>query len=143
MDLKQLYTDIVSNGDPLYGYQLIDRNHINDLKIGMHIKYVKRILNPITQQEEDKLCDAGSLLKIINAKRIFELILQTSNKRIRFLKYKIYAKTDSIQQFYNLFKHDIEKRTLEMTKEQMKKIHLIEQNKHNYKIEFEEKNKNH
>lgn len=128
---NKIYEITEENND----YDYISRYDINKLKLGMHIKYIKN----------DKLYNGGFLVDIINPDNIVNLILVLKTNiiwKLRFIKYKIYAKTidkfnrsSNIQNIFKLeYKDIIDKKTKEIELELDKKIDNIK-NK-NYKIEI-------
>ena len=138
----------ISTDDKLKKYNLISRHNINELEIGMHIKYIKNILNPLTNQYEEKIMNGGFLIDIINPSQIVNMIFVLKTNiiwKLRFIKFKIYGKkkeefensnldTNSKHELYQIFKTEIDARKNEITNEQNNKIANIINNKTKYNI---------
>jgi hypothetical protein len=120
-------------------YNLITRYNINDLEIGMHIKYIKSNLNPLTNQYEDKIMNGGFLIEILNPSQIVNMIFILKTNiiwKMRFIKFKIYGKkkenftnynlnANPKHELYQIFKTEIDARKNELINEQNNKIENI------------------
>ena len=139
-ELDQLY--------PLDDYIEISRNNLEDLEIGMHIKYIKKELNLETGEETDKVYNGGFLLDIKKGDKIFEMVLVVKSNiiwNLRYIRYKIFGKksenftkkTDKIKDdFREMFGDLISERKKELQEEQNQKIKEIISKKDKYKITF-------
>jgi len=136
------------NIDPLENYIEITRNNLDDLEIGMHIKYIKKELNLETGKSTERVYNGGFLLEIKKGEKIYEMILVVKTNiiwNLRFIKYKIFGKkqenfvkkTDQIKDdFKELFGDLITERKKELEEEQNDKIREIMSKKNKYKIVF-------
>jgi len=134
--------------DPLDGYIEINRNNLEDLEIGMHIKYIKKELNLETGEETDRIYNGGFLLDIKKGDKIFEMVLVVKSNiiwNLRYIKYKIFGKksenfvkkTEIIKDdFREMFGDLISERRKELENEQNQKIKEIISKKDKYKIIF-------
>jgi hypothetical protein len=87
-------SDINSN-NKLNNYELISRNNLENLSLGMHIKYSKSEYDSEKNIIIDKIYNGGFLINILNANKIVNLILVLKSNiiwKLRFIKFKIYAK---------------------------------------------------
>lgn len=132
--------------DKLQDYIKITRNNLIDLEIGMHIKYIKKEIDPITKKEIDKIYSGGFLTKILNPDKIvlMELVLKSNIIwKLRFIKYDCYGKkpenfkiNKSINKLHSAFESEINKRKEELNIQQNEKIKNIIKNKSKYIINF-------
>lgn len=132
--------------EQLDGYIEITRNNLEDLEIGMHIKYIKKELNLDTGESLDRIYNGGFLLEIKKGEKVFEMILVVKSNivwNLRYIKYKIFGKkkenftrkTDIIKDdLREMFGDLISKRKKELEEEQEEKIKEIVLNKNKYKI---------
>ena len=129
------------NIDKLTNYILIDKNNIEELEIGMHIKYKK--------ENDNKIYNGGFLIKIIDLnkdKLVYTILILKSNIvwNMRFIKYKIYGKKiclfnhkkNIIQDIKIEFINDINKSKKIINDNLNYKLLLINNNKNKYKIIF-------
>jgi len=138
---KQIINDdvlIENNEEDISGYKLITRDNLEDLHIGMHIRYVKKIYNIDTGNIEEKTYNGGFLVNIINGSKVVDMVLILKSNifwKLRFLKYKIYGKNKLEQnkeknKLYDLFKEDVDKRVKEMKDDLYLKLNNNKKNKH-------------
>ena len=139
-------SDINSN-NKLNNYELISRNNLENLSLGMHIKYSKSEYDSEKNIIIDKIYNGGFLINILNTNKIVNLILVLKSNiiwKLRFIKFKIYAK--KIENFTkpkiniikddmrNRFKNEIEIRKKKLIDEQDEKIAIILLKKNKYNI---------
>ena len=166
MDWKKYYDNFleITNGDnkvksikskgidDLTNYKLIGRYNLSDLKIGMHIKYVKNVFDMRTNQTYEKIFNGGFLLNVLNSDKVVDMVLVLKSNiiwKMRFIKYKIYgkdpelfAKTDTnntiINKIADEFKDDINKKKEEIRNRYAIDTNMIAKKKKNYNIVFQE-----
>ena len=141
--------DIEQKNDPLKNYILINRHNLNDLKIGMHIKYIKNEIKTETGEMIEKVKNGGFLVNIKNGKKVYEMILVVKTNiiwNLKFIKYKIYGQTQrlnlesklikkiNLNGFKDLFIDLITERKKELENEQNEKIKDIISKKNDYNI---------
>jgi hypothetical protein len=154
-DLKKIKKNNITNKketdfiDLLDGYTEITRNNLDDLEIGMHIKYIKKELDLESGETFERVYNGGFLMEIKKGDKIYEMILVVKSNiiwKLRFIKYKIFGKksenfvkkTDRIKDdFREMFGDLISNRKKELEDEQNKKIKEIVSNKNKYTIIFE------
>lgn len=125
--------------DPLKDYNLINRYNINVLEPGMYIKYIKNIIDE-NDNIVEKVCGGGFLIKILKDSKFYEMELLLKSTRLwklRFIKYKIYAKKPTIKtsiknSLLNCFKTEIEERRMEIEK----RYNVSEKPKKTYGVRF-------
>ncbi len=135
----------------LKDYILISRHNLDDLEIGMHIKYIKKAFNVETGEVEEHIYNGGFLLDIINGDKIVKMdLLLKSNIvwKLKFLKYEIYGKSkdkfntsDNIKNniknnLKDIYKDIIDERKKEYDLILNDKLKTINQSKSKYKIDF-------
>ena len=133
------------NNDELNNYELITRNDLDKLKIGMHIKYIKKMYNLETDKIENKIYNGGFLINILNIDNPINLILIVKSNiiwKLHFIKYKIYGKQinkfNNIQNnFKELYKNEILEKNKKDYLEVQKLMDEINKKKNNYKIIFD------
>lgn len=102
MDWNNLYNifkntkDTKENKDDLEDYILLSRDNLDNLELGMHIKYIKSEYDEKKQKYIDKIVSGGFLVKVLNGDKIvnMELLLKVGSSliKLRYIKYKIYGK---------------------------------------------------
>jgi hypothetical protein len=150
-DLKKIKKVSFEELDPLDGYVEITRNKLEDLEIGMHIKYIKKELNLETGEEIDRVYNGGFLLDIKKGDKVFDMVFVLKSNiiwNLRYIRYKIFGKksenfakkTDKIKDdFREMFGDLISERKKELQDEQNQKIKEIISKKDKYKITFLDK----
>lgn len=141
MNKKDLYNLYGETSNGIENYLLIDRNNIDELELGMHIKYIK--------YGNDKIYNGGFLKKIIDLdknKLVNTILILKSNIiwKMRFLKYTIYAKkiksfnrkNNIINQIKENNKEIINKKNNDLINYIDNKLLEIKSNKNNYKLQF-------
>ena len=133
--------------DPLDGYIEITRNNLEDLEIGMHIKYIKKVYDLDKDIYYESVYNGGFLVDIKKEEKVYEMVLVVKSNiiwNLRFIKYKIYGKpiknfnrSNLVKNsFRDIFEDEITKRKKELEEEQNKKINEIISKKDKYKIIF-------
>ncbi len=147
--VKKIQTEDI---DPLDGYIELGRNNLDNLEIGMHIKYIKKEFNLETGETSERVYNGGFLLDIKKGDKVFEMILVVKTNiiwNLRFIKYKIFGKkmknfankNDKIKDdFREMFGDLIAERKKELEQEQNEKIREIKSKKNKYKIAFGNEN---
>ena len=102
MDWNNLYNifkntkDTKDNKDDLEDYILLSRDNLDNLELGMHIKYIKSEYDEKKQKYIDRIVSGGFLVKVLNGDKIvnMELLLKMGSSliKLRYIKYKIYGK---------------------------------------------------
>jgi hypothetical protein len=163
MDWKKYYdefADITKNDkivkskgiDDLTNYKEIGRYNLSNLKIGMHIKYVKNVYDMRTDKTYEKIYNGGFLLNIINPDKVVEMVLVLKSNiiwKMRFIRYKIYGKDPElfvkpqseisiINKIAKEFKDDIEKKKEELRNRYAVDPNIIAEKKKKYNIIFKE-----
>ena len=162
MDWKKYYDNFleITNDDrkvkskginDLTNYKMIGRYNLSDLKIGMHIKYVKNVFDIRTNQTYEKIYNGGFLLNVLNGDKVVDMVLVLKSNiiwKMRFIKYKIYGKDPELfvksetnnsilNKIADEFKDDIERK-----KEELKSRYPVDTGrtkpKKNYNIVFQE-----
>jgi hypothetical protein len=131
--------DDKKNDDPLKDYNLIDRYNINELEPGMYVKYIKNVIDE-NDNIVERICGGGFFIKILKGSKFYEMELLLKSTRLwklKFIKYKIYAKkpgtrTSIKNNLLDCFKSDIEERRKEIEK----RYNMSEQPKKNYNVKF-------
>lgn len=131
--------DVEENDNPLKDYHLIERYNINDLEPGMYVKYIKNVIDE-NDNIIEKVCGGGFFIKILKGSKFYEMELLLKSTRLwklRFIKYKIYAKKPSTRtsiknNLLDCFKTEIEERRKEIEK----RYNISEQPKKNYGVRF-------
>jgi hypothetical protein len=150
VDFTKKSKNINDNSDPLDGYIEIGRNNLEELEIGMHIKYIKKELNLETGEMSERVYNGGFLLDIKKGDKVYNMVLVVKTNiiwNLRFIKYKIFGKkkedfsnnTSKIKDdFREMFGDLITERKKELEEEQNQKIKEIVSNKNKYKIIFDQ-----
>jgi hypothetical protein len=131
--------DDKKNDDPLKDYNLIDRYNINELEPGMYVKYIKNVIDE-NDNIVERICGGGFFIKILKGSKFYEMELLLKSTRLwklKFIKYKIYAKKPATRasiknNLLDCFKSDIEERRKEIEK----RYNMSEQPKKNYNVKF-------
>jgi hypothetical protein len=131
-------------------FNIVKKIHYDDLKKGMHIKYIKNMYDYEADKFIEKVCNGGFLIEIENGDKIIDLKLVVKTNivwKLRFIKYTIYAKDpddfyrESIEvknTAYEENKEAIEKRKKELHQQMEIKLNNIKKNKDKYKIIFKD-----
>ncbi len=133
--------------DPLNEYELISRYELDKLEIGMHIKYLKKVYNLNTGLEEEKIYNGGFLIEILNGDKTVNLTLLLKSNiiwKLKFIKYKIYGKSQSKFNGTNKLKNNLREEYKDIIQLKMKevdnilnkKIDIINKNKHKYRVDM-------
>ena len=140
MDICDL---INKNKNSLNEYIYINKDNLDILKLGMHIKY--------TKEDNGKIYNGGFLIKIIDLDqtKLVNLILILKSNIIwnmRFIKYKIYGKlihnfnrNNNLLQLNKLrveYEEEINKSKEIINNKINYKLLLIKNNKHKYDIQI-------
>jgi hypothetical protein len=131
--------DDEKNDDPLKDYNLINRYNINELEPGMYVKYIKNVIDE-NDNIVEKVCGGGFFIKILKGSKFYEMELLLKSTRLwklKFIKYKIYAKKPATRSsiksnLLDCFKTDIEERRKEIEK----RYSISEKPKKNYDVRF-------
>ena len=131
--------DYEENDCPLKDYNLIDRYNINELEPGMYIKYIKNVIDE-NDNIVEKVCGGGFFVKFLKSSKFYEMELLLKSTRLwklRFIKYKIYAKKPATRisiksNLLDCFKTEIEERRKEIDK----RYNISEQPKKSYSVRF-------
>lgn len=134
--------------DDLTNYVLITRHNVNDLKLGMHIKYVKNVFDINTNETKEKIYNGGFLVQILNGLKIFDLTLVLKSNitwKMKFIKYKIYGRSCdnfapqlSKNMFIDEFQEEIDLKRQAIEQRFRPDLEKISRNKKKYKINFVE-----
>lgn len=104
MDWNNLYNifktkdtkDTKDEKSELEDYILLSRDNLDNLELGMHIKYIKSEYDEKKDKYIDKVVSGGFLVKVLNGDKIVNmvLLLKVGNSliKLRYIKYKIYGK---------------------------------------------------
>jgi len=135
------------DNEKLKDYVLITRNNLENLEIGMHIKYIKKSYDLETNEIKENVLNGGFLLDVLKGDKIatMELLLKSNIVwRLKFLKYDIYGKSkskfntqDNVKNnLKEIFKDVIEEKKKEYDVKLNDKLKDIKKSKSKYKIDL-------
>lgn len=130
---KRITDDIDDN------YTLITRDNLSDLKLGVHIKYIKNVFNPKTNEIEEKIYNGGFLINILNKDKPYETILVLKSNiiwKLRFIKYKVYKLNAIKNELRKQFDNILDEKMVKFQKTYDNEINEIIKNKNKHKVIF-------
>jgi hypothetical protein len=148
MDWDHLHNIFKNKDDKpeLEDYILLSRDNLDNLELGMHIKYIKSEYDEKKRKYIDRLASGGFLVKVLNGDKIVNMVLLlkvgSSLIKLRYIKYKIYGrkivknKSNLIDDFNNDTEF-IQKKEEVINKYRQKLINNKNKNNKNHTVIFE------